>query len=111
MDNLKNVIGEKNFKKITDYRKNLLNSRQNLIDLLPLNEPLSISLGLTNRCNFGCVFWDWQQAQGGEGSMIAWLYTDPPLAAKDLIHHTSAGYIHIAERFIEALDDAKENYK
>ena len=61
--------------------------------------------------NFGCVFWDWQQAQGGEGSMIAWLYTDPPLAAKDLIHHTSAGYIHIAERFIEALDDAKENYK
>ena len=59
----------------------------------------------------GCVFWDWQQAQGGEGSMIAWLYTDPPLAAKDLIHHTSAGYIHIAERFIEALDDAKENYK
>ena len=26
---------------------------------------------------FGCVFWDWQQAQGGEGSMI-WLHTDPP---------------------------------
>ena len=59
---------------------------------------------------FGCVFWDWQQATGGEGSMIAWRYTTPPLAAKDLIHHSAAGYIHVAEKFIDALDDAAENY-
>lgn len=59
---------------------------------------------------FGCVFWDWHQAMGGDGSMIAWRYTDPPLAAADLIHHTSAGYAHIAERFMEALDDAAINY-
>ena len=60
--------------------------------------------------DFGCVFWDWQLATGGEGSMIAWRQTDPPLAAGDLIHHTAAGYVHVAERFIEALDDAAENY-
>ena len=60
---------------------------------------------------FGCVFWDWQQAQGGEGSMIAWRYTNPPLAAKDLIHHTRPGYIHMANQFIEALDDAALHYQ
>lgn len=56
MQDIKTAIGEKNFQKIIDYRKNLLNNRQNLFDLLPLNEPITISVGLTNRCNFGCVF-------------------------------------------------------
>ena len=60
---------------------------------------------------FGCVSWDWQQATGGEGSMIAWRYTDPPLAGQDLIHFTPAGYIHSAELFLSALDDAALNYK
>ncbi len=59
---------------------------------------------------FGCVFWDWQQATGGEGSMIAWRFTQPPLAAKDLIHFSGAGYIHSAEKFIAALDDAAIHY-
>ena len=59
---------------------------------------------------FGCVFWDWQQATGGEGSMIAWRFTKPPLAAKDLIHFSAAGYIHSAEKFIAALDDAAMQY-
>jgi lysophospholipase L1-like esterase len=60
---------------------------------------------------FNCVFWDWQQATGGEGSMIAWKYTSPPLASRDLIHFSAKGYIHSAERFIDALDDAALNYK
>ena len=59
---------------------------------------------------FGCVFWDWQQATGGEGSMISWRFTEPPLAARDLIHFSAAGYIHSAERFVAALDNAMENY-
>jgi lysophospholipase L1-like esterase len=42
---------------------------------------------------FGCVFWDW-----------------PPLAGADLIHFTPTGYIHSAEMFIAALDDAALNY-
>jgi lysophospholipase L1-like esterase len=56
---------------------------------------------------FGCVFWDWQQATGGPGSMIIWREYTPPLAAGDLIHFTPDGYIHTAERFIDALDDAR----
>ena len=56
---------------------------------------------------FGCVFWDWQQATGGPGSMIIWRSYDPPLAAGDYIHFTPSGYVYSAERFIAALDDAR----
>lgn len=59
---------------------------------------------------FDCVFWDWQQATGGKGSMIAWHFTDPPLASPDLIHFTPQGYVHSAELFLEALDDASQHY-
>lgn len=60
--------------------------------------------------DFGCVFWDWQQATGGEGSMVAWHESRPSLGKEDLIHFTPKGYIHSAELFIAALDDAMENY-
>lgn len=53
---------------------------------------------------FGCVFWDWQQATGGPGSMIAWRESEPALAARDLIHFSAAGYAHSAARFVDALD-------
>jgi lysophospholipase L1-like esterase len=53
---------------------------------------------------FDCAFWDWQKAQGGPGSMVTWKHLDPPLAAKDLIHHTPKGYEVIADRFLAALD-------
>ena len=59
---------------------------------------------------FGCVFWDWQQATGGVGSMIAWRYTDPPLASMDLIHFTSKGYQVSGNLFLQALDDAAEHF-
>ena len=59
---------------------------------------------------FGCVFWDWQQATGGEGSMVAWWKAEPSLASKDLIHFSAAGYIHSAEHFVSALDDVLQNY-
>jgi len=55
---------------------------------------------------FGCVFWDWQQATGGAGSMIVWRAYDPPLAASDLIHFTPAGYTVSAEQFVASLDEA-----
>lgn len=55
---------------------------------------------------YGCTFWDLQQASGGEGSMIAWRLHDPPLAAADLIHFSQKGYEKLADRFIAALDEA-----
>lgn len=53
---------------------------------------------------FDCAFWDWQAATGGPGSMATWIHLDPPLAAKDGIHHTPAGYQFVADRFLAALD-------
>ena len=52
----------------------------------------------------GCAFWDWQGAMGGPGSMLTWRMQDPPLAARDLIHHSKAGYELIADRFVTAMD-------
>ena len=51
----------------------------------------------------GCAFWDWQQATGGPGSMVAWRFRDPPLAARDGIHHTRAGYELMGDRFVDAM--------
>jgi lysophospholipase L1-like esterase len=52
----------------------------------------------------GCAFWDWQQATGGPGSMVAWYLHQPRLASGDLIHHSRAGYELVAERFVAAFD-------
>ena len=54
---------------------------------------------------FGCAFWDWQEAMGGPGSIAAWRLLDPKFAGRDLIHLTQRGYEWSAERFIQALDD------
>lgn len=54
----------------------------------------------------GCLFWDWQAATGGEGSMLAFHEVSPQLAAGDLIHFRKAGYEWSAERFLKALDTA-----
>ena len=51
----------------------------------------------------GCAFWDWQQATGGAGSMVAWRFREPPLAARDGIHHTNAGYELMGDRFLDSL--------
>jgi lysophospholipase L1-like esterase len=53
---------------------------------------------------FNCAFWDWQEAMGGPGSMVAWTHRDPALGSKDLIHHSRAGYVEIADRFLAAID-------
>ena len=61
--------------------------------------------------DFGCVFWDWQQATGGTGSMIAWNNTNPRLPSNDLIHFTGKGYQVSANQFLQALDDAALNFQ
>ena len=52
---------------------------------------------------FGCGFWDWQAATGGPGSMVAWRFHEPQLAAGDLIHFTRQGYEWLGERFLDQL--------
>jgi lysophospholipase L1-like esterase len=54
--------------------------------------------------DYQCAFWDWQQATGGPGSMVAWYLHQPRLASPDLIHHSRAGYELVADRFVAALD-------
>lgn len=60
---------------------------------------------------FGCAFWDWQQATGGVGSMITWNHTSPKLSSPDLIHFTPQGYQVSADLFVQALDDVALHYQ
>jgi lysophospholipase L1-like esterase len=55
---------------------------------------------------FGCAFWDWQQAMGGPGSMIAWSMLSPALGSSDLIHLSGAGYVWSADRLLMAMEQA-----
>jgi len=51
----------------------------------------------------GCAFWDWQQAKGGPGSIVAWRFNSPRLAGKDTIHLKTKGYVLSANLLVEAL--------
>ncbi|MEI8399665.1 MAG: GDSL-type esterase/lipase family protein [Alcaligenaceae bacterium] len=52
---------------------------------------------------YGCGFWDWQQAMGGPGGSYAWLKQKPTLMARDLIHLTVAGYQESARLFSQEM--------
>lgn len=43
------------------------------------------------------LYWDIFEVMGGEGSMAAWVQSDPPLASSDHIHFTPTGAKQIAE--------------
>ncbi len=43
------------------------------------------------------LYWDIFEVMGGEGSMAAWVQSNPPLASSDHIHFTPAGAKQIAE--------------
>jgi len=58
---------------------------------------------------FGCGFWDWQEATGGPGSMVAWHFQKEPLAAGDLIHFTRAGYYRLGSALVDAIDAIPES--
>lgn len=55
---------------------------------------------------FGCLFWDWQAATGGPGSMVAWSLLSPPMGASDLIHFSAAGYERSAELLLMSMEQA-----
>ena len=51
----------------------------------------------------GCAFWDQREAMGGPGSIQSWLRLSPPLADRDRVHLTGAGYRRLARALHRAL--------
>lgn len=47
--------------------------------------------------NHDALYWDLFEVMGGEGSMAAWVKSDPPLASPDHIHFTPQGARQVAE--------------
>jgi hypothetical protein len=58
----------------------------------------------------GCVFWDLYDAMGGENSMPAWVFADPPLANKDFIHFTVTGAKVVGELFCQAWETEYQGF-
>ncbi len=59
----------------------------------------------------GCGFWDTYEAMGGENSMAAWAFADPPLAQKDFTHFSYQGSRLIGQMFWNALISEYENFE
>ncbi len=65
--------------------------------------PLLVDAFRSAALRAGCAFWDQQAAMGGDGSIAAWAQETPPLAARDRVHLTVAGYRLLSEAFATAL--------
>ncbi len=52
---------------------------------------------------YGCGYWDWVAAMGGDLSMVQWVGSEPRLGAGDYVHFTRAGYERLADIFWNAL--------
>ena len=52
---------------------------------------------------YGCAYWDWARAMGGDLSMVSWVNADDPMAAQDYVHLTRRGYERIGQLFMDAL--------
>ena len=53
--------------------------------------------------NNNALYWDMFEVMGGEGSMAAWVQSEPPLASSDHIHFTPTGAKQIAELFRQSI--------
>ena len=58
----------------------------------------------------GCGFWDTYEAMGGENSMAAWAFADPPLAQKDFTHFSPRGSRIIGQMFWNTLMSEYKRY-
>jgi lysophospholipase L1-like esterase len=52
---------------------------------------------------YGCGYWDWRAAMGGELSMLSWRHSTPVQASGDYVHFTRRGYEKLAELFYAEL--------
>jgi len=59
----------------------------------------------------GAAFWDMYRVMGGRNSMLAWVKTQPPLAASDYIHFTLKGSQRISELLNESLSLCYDYYR
>jgi hypothetical protein len=58
----------------------------------------------------GCGFWDTYEAMGGENSMAAWAFAEPPLAQKDFTHFSPRGSRIIGQMFWNTLMSEYKRY-
>jgi len=58
----------------------------------------------------GAAFWDCYNAMGGQNSMPAWVYANPPLASKDFVHFSLRGSNLIAEMLYTSLMNEYDKY-
>ncbi len=58
----------------------------------------------------GAAFWDCYNAMGGQNSMPAWVYANPPLASKDFVHFSLRGSNLVAEMLYTSLMNEYERY-
>jgi len=61
--------------------------------------------------NANCIYWDLQQAMGGDNSMPSWVFAQPTLASKDFIHFNRRGGHIIAQMLFNAIMQEYEHYK
>lgn len=52
---------------------------------------------------YGCGYWDWRAAMGGELSMLSWRHSKPVQASGDYVHFTRRGYEKLADLFYAEL--------
>lgn len=52
----------------------------------------------------GCAFWDAFAAMGGQGAIVRWSGTRPPLAWTDLLHLSAAGQDIIGQMLADAIE-------
>ena len=58
----------------------------------------------------GAAFWDMYRVMGGRNSMLAWVKTQPPMAASDYIHFTFKGSQRISQLLCESLSLCYDYY-
>lgn len=61
--------------------------------------------------NSGAAFWDMYSAMGGEGSMVKWVKSNPPLAGSDYVHFTPKGAQEMGGILYESLMLYYDYYK
>ena len=59
----------------------------------------------------GCAFWDAFAAMGGEGSVVAWSRTKPPLAWADLLHLSAAGQDLVGQALADAIEAGFDDWR